>query len=97
MKDEIKTVIQEIVHLLSEHNERMWADQFAYLEEELDVDYQNTLGQVARMFGGAGTFNDFLLHKDGWPLKDENKALFALKSKLYRLVKEASEDATGTS
>ncbi|WP_072928012.1 DUF6966 domain-containing protein [Nissabacter archeti] len=97
MKDEIKTVIQEIVHLLSEHNERMWADQFSYLEEKLEVDYQETLGQVARMFGGAGTFNDFLLHKDGWPLKDENRALFALKSTLYQLVKEASEDTKGAS
>jgi hypothetical protein len=97
MKDEIKTVIQEIIHLLLVHNEKMWADQFACLQEKLDGNYRETLGLLARMFGGAGTFNDLLLHKDGWPLKDENKALFALKSKLYKLIKEASEDAAGDS
>lgn len=97
MKDEIKTVIQEIIYLLSVHNERAWADQFAYLKEKLNADYQETLALLASMFGGAGTFNDIILHKDGWPLKEENQALVALKSKLYKLVKEASEDDASAS
>lgn len=97
MKDEIKTVIQEIIHLLLVHNEKMWADQFACLQEKLEGDYRETLGLLATMFGGAGTFNDVILHKDGWPLKEENQALVALKSKLYKLVKEASEDDASAS
>lgn len=86
MKLQIRKLVLGIAEILSSNNERFWAEQFEYLNARLDTDYLETLKIINGMYGGAGSFNDVVLHKDGWPVTAQNRELQALKSRLHQLI-----------
>ncbi|MCT2387996.1 DUF6966 domain-containing protein [Erwinia pyrifoliae] len=85
MKSEIKKVIKEIVKILSSHDEISWARYFQDCEMQLDDDYQAGIYNIRKVYGGMGSFNDLVLHKNGVPLKKENDRLDQLRHELYDL------------
>jgi hypothetical protein len=96
---ELKKVIDRIVKILSENDEQSYAKCFGRLAESLDINYLDALYQLKSHFGGAGSFNDLILQKNGQMLISENDELDDLKHKLYDLLTAEIENVqkNGTS
>lgn len=88
MKTKIQKVLNDISLLLAENNEKEWAANFNWLNEQLDLDYEAALSNIKRLFGGAGSFNDLVLHNNGQMLKHENNQLNILQDQLYEALKQ---------
>lgn len=89
MKSEIKKTVIDIVSILSNNDEHSRAKIFEKLGSELDVDYERALEALKGLYGGMGSFNDIVLHKDGLPLIKENDELDNLRHILYNQLKSA--------
>lgn len=94
MKSEIKTTVSSIITILLDNNEKFWIKELEILSPQLDINYVDTLHELRKLFGGAGSFTDLVLHKDGWPLKAENDELFELRTKLYKQIKDELQNHT---
>jgi len=91
MKSEIKRTIEKMIPLLVFGEEDNWVRFFERALLELDRDYDETVDILKRQFGGMGTFNDLVLHKNCIPLLAENDELSALKQQLFELLEAEIE------
>lgn len=62
----------EMVNLLSQHNELNWAEIFATFSRDIrdadtDKARRNAIGYINAIYGGMGSWNDFYLHGFGEP------------------------------
>ena len=74
MKTTIQHLLAQITLLLSENNEQAWAKRFEFYSRQLDVDYDTSLSEIKGVFGGAGPFNDLVLHNNQqMQIKEKNK------------------------
>ncbi|QQN37663.1 hypothetical protein JHW33_25390 (plasmid) [Rahnella aceris] len=87
MKNKIHKLIFSIIDILRESNEEYWANIFEKYSTELEVDYDECLYNLRRLYGGMGSFNDLILHQSGVPLKEKNNELDLLRKELYSLIK----------
>lgn len=92
MKNEIKKTVIEITNILSSNNEGSWAKIFEKLASELDVDCESSIQSLKKLYGGMGSFNDVILHKNGMPLIQENDELDELRHSLYNQLTQAIDD-----
>jgi len=83
MKNEIKKTVKDISDILSSNDEDEWAKTFEKLSSGLDSEYELSLNALKRLYGGMGSFNDIVLHKNGMPLIQENDELDDLRHTLY--------------
>jgi hypothetical protein len=83
MKNEIKKTVIHIVDILSSNDEYEWAKTFEKIEFRLDSEYESSLNALKGLYGGMGSFNDIVLHKNGIPLIQENDELDGLRHMLY--------------
>lgn len=60
-------------------------DQFRLQEAS---DPEGAKSAILSVFGGAGSFNDVILYRDGQPLTAENTRLEALRDELYTLCRQ---------
>ena len=91
MKNEIKKTATNIIKILSSNDEDAWAKTFNKLTIELDVDYESSIYSLKKLYGGMGSFNDIVLHKNGIPLIQENDKLEGLRHNLYKQLNHAIE------
>lgn len=91
MKNEIKKTVIEIANILSSNDEISWAKAFEKLGYELDIYYESSIDSLKGFYGGMGSFNDIVLHKNGIPLIQENDELDDLRHKLYKQIAQAIE------
>ena len=91
MKSEIKRTIAKMIPLLVFGEEDNWVRFFERALLELDRDYEETVDILKRQFGGMGSFNDVVLHKNCIPLLAENDELKALKQQLFELLEAEIE------
>lgn len=89
MINEIKKTLTNIISILRSNNENAWAKTFETLGSELDVDCETTIFALKKVYGGMGSFNDIVLHKNGIPLIRENDELEDLRHKLYKQLDHA--------
>ncbi|WP_159281883.1 DUF6966 domain-containing protein [Rahnella variigena] len=89
MKDEIKKTVIDIANVLSSNDEESWAKTFEKLGSELDSDCESSIFSLRKLYGGMGSFNDIILHKDGIPLIRENDELDELRHTLYKQLDRA--------
>ncbi|MFK0369039.1 DUF6966 domain-containing protein [Enterobacter sichuanensis] len=89
MKNEIKKTVIDIITILSSNDEDSWAKIFEKLGFELDVDYESSIYSLKKLYGGMGSFNDLVLHKNGTPLLRDNDELEDLRHKLYKQLDHA--------
>ena len=89
MKNEIKKSVIEITRLLSSNDEMLWAKAFEKLGSKLDSDYESSIYSLKGFYGGMGSFNDVVLHKNGMPLIRENDELDNLRHALYNHLTQA--------
>ncbi|MGD8105381.1 DUF6966 domain-containing protein [Pantoea sp. FN0302] len=90
MKHEIRKIITDIACILSSNDELSWAKEFENLGSALDMDYESSLRSLKALYGGMGSFNDLVLHKEGIPLLYENRKLNNLRRKLYNQLELAT-------
>lgn len=88
MKTDIQKLLSSICTLLAETNETVWEERLKYFHQRLDIDYDTTLSEIKSVFGGAGSFNDLILQKNGQMLRQENIALNDLQDQLYDALKK---------
>jgi hypothetical protein len=91
MKNEIKKTVIDIANVLSSNDEELWAKTFEKLGSELDFDCESSIQSLKNLYGGMGSFNDVVLHKDGIPLIRENDKLDDLRHTLYKQLDRAIE------
>lgn len=89
MKNEIRETVVSITNLLQSNDEYSWAQMFEKLGYDIDKNYESSLHSLKELYGGMGSFNDVILHKDGIPLIRENDDLDELRHKLYKQLKDA--------
>ncbi len=101
--DTIERLLAEIRLLLEQYQVKYWTDYFAGLEEgfeiarvrELDWRRQELLNELAELYGGMGSFNDYVitkLHGDAISRQDEfvvNEKLNHLRHQLATAIREA--------
>jgi hypothetical protein len=71
--DKIILLLEESIKLLSENNQKRWAEGLTclmrhYIESD---NKQEAAVLIKKLYGGAGTLNDVVLHKDRKPLIEE--------------------------
>lgn len=86
MKNEIEnleSIVEKLIVLFEEFNlkdlEKAYKNIFLLLQE--DPEYAKY--QLRINFGGMGSLNDLILHRDGVPVIEENDYLNELRVKLY--------------
>ena len=89
MKNEIKKTVTDIIKILSSNDEDAWAKTFGKIAIGLDADYESSIYLLRKLYGGMGSFNDIVLHKNGKPLIQENDELEDLRHKLYKQLDHA--------
>ncbi|MDU4094948.1 MAG: hypothetical protein E7H57_17000 [Pantoea sp.] len=90
MKSRIRKTVSDITYILSSNDEYSWAKTFEDLGSQLDADYTLSLRALKALYGGMGSFNDLVLHKDGMPLLYENRELHKLRRELYNQLELAT-------
>ncbi|MBS0968706.1 hypothetical protein JK232_07345 [Nissabacter archeti] len=88
MKEEIKKLMMKIIVLLAESDEALWVNRFEWLNYCIDTHYDDALYEIKQLFGSANSFNDLILHRNGYMLKKENDELSSLQDELYSLLKK---------
>lgn len=84
----VQILLLELSKLLSRHSEARWGNAFLVLYKESfryeGVNYDHYfIREIMNLYGGMGSFNDLILHKDMKPLDEENDQLDSLRNQLY--------------
>lgn len=87
----IETVLARMAELLRAGERYDWANAFDKLREQFAIDPVNTVSKIRGSYGGMGSLNDIVLHKNGQPLTTENDEFDALSTELYNLCLEISQ------
>lgn len=89
LQDIIK-IIDEIIELLGIADEVNWLNTLSSFKERCKLPQREEqlklLSDIIRIYGGMGSFSDFVLYKNGNLMIDENIRLDDLRTKLYDLV-----------
>ncbi len=84
------SIIERIIELLVSVGESNWADAFKSFRQRLassDSESLETLrGDILRVYGGMGSFNDLVLYEEGQPLIKENQVLDKLRTELFNVL-----------
>lgn len=79
----IKEIIFEMIKLLQIVSMEEWAFALIHVHDEIRLDPIHTKVKIISMFGGSGSLNDIVLHKNGQALIHENSEFDRLRSALY--------------
>jgi hypothetical protein len=88
--DRIILRLEECIQLLSENDEKRWAEGLTclmrhYIESD---NKQEAASLIKKLYGAAGSFSDVVLHKDRKPLIEENNKLERARHDLYQECKK---------
>lgn len=77
--------MRELERFLATHGEAFWSKNIKQAADEVEKSDAHGLGRFLRMFGGMGSLNDVVLHRDGQPLKAENDQLDLMRSRAWTM------------
>ena len=86
MKNEIENIemiLEKLIVLFEEFDLTKWKEAYKNILLCLQEDPEYAKYQLRINFGGMGSFNDLILHRDGIALIEENDYLNELREKLY--------------
>ena len=84
----IQNLLIKLSQLLINNNEKNWGNALLRLHKE-SFNYEGKnydpyfIRRIMNIYGGMGSFNDLILHKNMKPLKKENDELDDLRNDLY--------------
>jgi hypothetical protein len=85
-------VLHEIEALLSEHGEVHWAEKITRCLSRVERSDAFGLHRFLSFFGGMGSLNDILLHRNGTLLTSENEQLHRLLGRAWELGSRLSRE-----
>lgn len=72
------------------NDEPSFSKAFHYFADALEHEEgREVRRKILSMYGGMGSFNDLVFHKDGKPLGKENDELDVLRRELYKQITES--------
>lgn len=81
----VKDYCIEISKLLKSAGENSWYEGFEYFIKEFETSEEKiVLKKIRIIYGGAGSFNDLVLYKNGQVCVDENEKLNKLRKELFQ-------------
>jgi hypothetical protein len=84
---EVITICQDIADLCKRNESEDWAGCFYLFVDKLEnEEWSIVKRKIISVYGGMGSFNDLVLHRNCVPLWKENDELQRLRSKLYKAV-----------
>lgn len=86
--DEIRSALLRMSELLVLGGLGDWAHALTRLAFESNEGYAMLRPNIRKMYGGMGSLNDIVLHKDGHSSKAENDEFDSLRKRLYELTRE---------
>ena len=81
--ESLESIIEKLIALFEEFDLKNWEKAYSDMLLCLKEDPEYAKYQLRINFGGMGSFNDLILHRDGVPLIEENDYLNELRDKLY--------------
>lgn len=89
------SIIESVIELLVSAGETNWAAAFIDFRKQCDnpdVDNLERLrGEILRIYGGMGSFNDLVLYEQGQPMIKENQKLDKLRKELFYLKRQVMQ------
>jgi hypothetical protein len=95
LEPEVQTfanLLHEIKAMLSEHGEVHWAEQITGCLSSVEQSDAFGLRRFLSFFGGMGSLNDILLHRNGTLLTSENEQLHGLLGRAWELGSRLSRE-----
>lgn len=91
--DNLRQILNHTIIHLKSVDEQNWSNNLKnslarYVQMSTTYEEQMILYDLLKIYGGMGSFNDLVLHRDGIPLLEENDVLDELRHKLYVLAHE---------
>lgn len=83
MPDELPVLLSSMAELLTEYGELSWGSALGRLAEEYGDDPTGIAGRVLALFGGMGSLNDVVLHRNGNVAVDASETLDGLRHEVY--------------
>jgi len=83
-KNEIERVLDNLISLLIEDNQKNWAEWFLRAKNLLSKDLDSSISKILGAYGGMGSFNDTYLSK----ITRYNENFSALRTQLWELAME---------
>ncbi|MCM2468675.1 DUF6966 domain-containing protein [Agrobacterium vitis] len=77
--------LRDLEHFLADHGEMSWANSIRQAANSVGNSDAYGLLKFSSLFGGMGSLNDLVLHKDGRMLTEENDRLSSLRDRAGRL------------
>ena len=89
----LSEAMHDIEAFLRSHNESFWADHVEHCVAFIDRSDAYGLSKFLSLFGGMGSLNDLVLHRNGSPLPDETDHLRALTDRAWRLATDLTRES----
>lgn len=92
---EVQTLL-DAMRALEKHlsaHDAFWAEKVRRAADEVAASDAHGLRRFLGLFGGMGSLNDLVLHRDGQPLGKETMQLDALTSEAWRLAQDLGREA----
>lgn len=83
--EELLNEMRDLERFLAQHGETFWSKNINQAAEEVEKSDAHGLERFLRMFGGMGSLNDVVLHRDGQPLRVENDQLDLMRSRAWTM------------
>jgi len=77
--------MRKLERFLVQHGEDFWSAQLRQAADWIAKSDAYGLERFRKLFGGMGSLNDLVLHRDGQLLTTENDRLAALRSQAWNL------------
>ena len=82
---QIISKLREIADFLRANGDANWSSAFERMADGFPSDPDETKRKVRGCYGGMGSFNDLVLHKQRVPLRKENDQLECMRQELWEL------------
>lgn len=85
----ILSILNGIILLFEENNNLYWSDNFQALKIQCETiknkeDIEEFVQATFRIYGGMGSFNDYVVYRNGELMIEENERLDKLRSELFQ-------------
>tara|TARA_R110002124_G_scaffold106140_1_gene257600 strand:+ start:145 stop:570 length:426 start_codon:yes stop_codon:yes gene_type:complete len=86
--NEIERVLNKLITLLNEDNQKNWAEWFLKAKNLLREDIESSISKILGAYGGMGSFNDTYLTK----ITRKNENFSSLRTQLWELAMEVKTE-----